>query len=141
MKKNVRKTIVSLTLVLTTLLGLAFAAPAQAAPTESVVCVQYHTVQRGENLFRIGRYYGLSVATLQQWNGIINPNRIYSGQALCVAQQVTPQIYVVQRGDRLSRLAQRFGVRMDVLAAVNGIANPNLIYVGQVLTIPNFTIQ
>ncbi len=48
-----------------------------------------------------------------------------------------PEItYTVQPGDRLFRIAQRFGVDYRTLAAYNNIVNPNLIYPGQVLRIP-----
>ena len=45
-------------------------------------------------------------------------------------------IYVVQPGDSLSRIAQRFGVPMATIMSANGIVNPNLIFAGQRLTIP-----
>src|SRR5688572_18391550 len=45
-------------------------------------------------------------------------------------------IYIVQPGDTLSRIAQRFGVPMATIMAANGISNPNLIFSGQRLTIP-----
>ena len=48
--------------------------------------------------------------------------------AAAVADQ--PQVHVVQPGDTLSDLAERYGVTVDVLAAANGLADPNLIYVG-----------
>jgi len=44
--------------------------------------------------------------------------------------------YVVQTGDTLFRIGLRFGISTAVLASFNGIANPNLIYVGQTLRIP-----
>lgn len=44
--------------------------------------------------------------------------------------------YTVKQGDALSLIAERHGVTTSALAAANGIANPNLIYPGQVLTIP-----
>jgi murein DD-endopeptidase MepM/ murein hydrolase activator NlpD len=44
--------------------------------------------------------------------------------------------YVVQRGDNLYRIALRFGVSLQALAAANNLANPNRIYVGQQLVIP-----
>lgn len=43
--------------------------------------------------------------------------------------------YIVQRGDTLSGIAQRFGTTYQALAALNGIVNPNLIYAGQVLKV------
>jgi LysM repeat protein len=45
------------------------------------------------------------------------------------------QIYVVQRGDQLRRIAARYGVSLTCLARANNIANPDLIFVGQELLI------
>jgi LysM repeat protein len=43
--------------------------------------------------------------------------------------------YVVRSGDNLSRIARRFGTTAAALARLNGIANPSLIHVGQVLRV------
>jgi len=45
-------------------------------------------------------------------------------------------IYIIQRGDTLSRIAARFNTTTATLAQLNGITNPNTIYAGQRLTIP-----
>lgn len=45
-------------------------------------------------------------------------------------------IYIVAQGDRLYRIALRFGIAVSKLAAANGISNYNLIYPGQRLVIP-----
>ena len=44
--------------------------------------------------------------------------------------------YTVVRGDTLYRISRRCGVTVDALVIRNGIINRNLIYVGQILTIP-----
>jgi LysM repeat protein len=44
--------------------------------------------------------------------------------------------YTVQWGDMLSAIALRYGTTVQAIAQSNGIVNPNLIYVGQVLWIP-----
>ncbi len=44
----------------------------------------YHIVQAGENLFRIGKAYGVHYLTLAQYNGIANPARIYAGQKIYI---------------------------------------------------------
>ncbi len=47
-----------------------------------------------------------------------------------------PDIYVVQWGDTLFSIANRFGTTVEALMAANGLTSP-LIYVGQRLTIPS----
>ena len=48
--------------------------------------------------------------------------------------------YKVERGDNLTRIALKFGLPgYDQLVKANNIANPNLIYAGQLLKIPNGT--
>jgi LysM repeat protein len=125
-------------------LNLALAAPAFAeGPT-------VHVVQPGENLYRIALRYGVSLNALAAANGIANPNHIYVGQRLTIpgsgsapapASPANPAApasgtHVVQRGENLYRIALRYGVSLNALAAANGIANPNRVYVGQVLRIP-----
>ena len=44
--------------------------------------------------------------------------------------------YTVVRGDSLARIARRYGTTWQELAAYNGIANPSLIRVGQIIRIP-----
>ena len=46
------------------------------------------------------------------------------------------QTYIVVSGDTLSRIAARYGVTVQAIAAANGIADPSRIRVGQVLKIP-----
>jgi spore germination protein len=43
-----------------------------------------HTVQPGENLFRISLRYGTTVAALSLANGITNPALIYVGQVIVI---------------------------------------------------------
>jgi murein DD-endopeptidase MepM/ murein hydrolase activator NlpD len=47
--------------------------------------------------------------------------------------------YTVAPGDTLFEIAQRFGVSLDELIALNQISDPSLIQVGQVLLIPSTT--
>jgi len=47
-----------------------------------------------------------------------------------------PVTYRIRPGDTLSGIAARYGTTAAVLAQLNGIANPNRIYAGQVIRIP-----
>lgn len=45
-------------------------------------------------------------------------------------------VYTVKKGDTLSAIAAKYGTTYQEIAAYNGIANPNLIRVGQKIKIP-----
>jgi LysM repeat protein len=122
-------------------------APTQLpAPTQPPVSggERTHTVQAGENLFRIALKYGLSYQTLASYNGIANPQFIYVGQVLKIPPSGSPVeppsqepgYHVVQRGENLFRIALRYDMSYERLAAANGIGYPYTIYVGQRLIIP-----
>ena len=98
-----------------------------------------YRIQPGDTLGGIAARYGTTVPALAQLNGITNPNRIYAGQVIRIpvgsTHPVEPAYYVVRRGDTLGGIARRFGTTYQKLAQLNGIRNPNLIYVGQRLRI------
>lgn len=57
---------------------------APTTPTTPTGYYRSHTVQAGENLYRISVRYNVSMATLQALNGITNPSLIYAGQVLLI---------------------------------------------------------
>lgn len=96
---------------------------------------QYYIVKRGDNLTKIARMYGVTVADLVKWNNIKNPNLIYPGQNLLIK---APQAiwYKVVRGDNLTKIARAYGTTVSAILALNpGIKNPNLILVGQLIRV------
>lgn len=110
----------------------------------------YVTVGRGDSLSVIASVHGMSINELMQLNGLTNPNHIWVGQQLLVqgvsgSAAVTDAsyapvlsdgtIHVVQRGDTLSRIAQRYGLSLQQIMTINGISNPNHVYVGQRLLV------
>jgi lysozyme len=101
---------------------------------------QTYTVQSGDTLSGIAAQYGTSWQHLAELNGIVDPNVIYPGQVLAVdgsapAPAPAQQTYTVQSGDTLSGIAAAYGTSWQHLADINGLANPDVIYPGQVLTI------
>jgi LysM repeat protein len=120
--------------------------PTPPVPTPPVPTPTRYVVQRGDTLYSIARRFGVSVWQLASINNIANVNLIYVGQVLIIPTPTPgpvptppapgPTRYVVQYGDTLYAIARRFGVNVWQLASYNNIANPNYIYVGQVLLIP-----
>ena len=103
----------------------------------------YYTVQPGDTLARIARWYGTTVQAIQQANGILNPNLIYVGMVLYIPPSTPPPpvyvtAYYVRYGDTLALIAARFGTTVNAIASYNGIYNPNLIYAGMLLYIPRY---
>ena len=59
------------------------------------------------------------------------------GKNTSIKPPVHVYTYIVQSGDTLSAIANRFGTTYQHLAQINGISNPNKIYPGQILKIYN----
>ncbi len=97
-----------------------------------------YTVQRGDSLSKIAREHGVSLSELISANGITNPNLIHPGKVLLIPGQggQPDTIHVVAAGDTLSRIAGFYGSSVSTLTSANNISNPNLIRVGQKLTVP-----
>lgn len=107
-----------------------------------------YIVARGDTLKGLATRFGTTVAALLKANPeITNQNVIYEGQHLKVYVGSTPppppppppssQVYYVKKGDTLRSIASRLSTTVeDILKANPQIKNPNLIYVGQAITIP-----
>ena len=54
-----------------------------------------------------------------------------------ITEPTGENVYVVQKGDTLSEIASKYGTTYQKLAEYNGIANPDLIIVGQKIIIPS----
>ncbi|MDQ7027635.1 MAG: LysM peptidoglycan-binding domain-containing protein [Anaerolineae bacterium] len=109
-----------------------------------------HTVQSGENLFRIALRYGIDINELAAANGISDPTHIFVGQELSIPGlsapnagdvvenplvAAAPVIHTVQRGEYLSQIAESYNVSVEQILAANNIASPDTVYPGQELQI------
>jgi murein DD-endopeptidase MepM/ murein hydrolase activator NlpD len=109
-----------------------------------------HRVVKGDRLSTLARAYGVGVHALAEVNGLEPPYVIYVGQVLQIPERGDagrPVMafgadggYRVRPGDTLSDLADRFGVSMLELAAVNQLDSPYHLNVGQRLQMPDAPI-
>jgi LysM repeat protein len=97
-----------------------------------------YTVRSGDTLSAIASARGTTADELARVNRIANPSLIYAGQVIRVpaSKTTTMRHYRVQAGDTLAEIAAKFTTTVAAIAAVNKIANPDLIYAGQWLDIP-----
>lgn len=113
--------------------------------TKSSSCV---VVRRGDTLSSIAARNGGS------WNEYTgyrsgSPNIIYAGETVCrhvstqkvVAPTHVTTSYTVKHGDTLSSIAAAYNTSYMTLARMNGISNPNRIYVGQVIRVNGLSIS
>jgi len=116
-------------------------------PVTSLAAVQEpmltYVVQAGDTLLTIAAKFGVEWGAIFQANSTLikDPNTLEAGLSLRVPASVAPQTsvgdtYEVVSGDTLSKLAQRWGCTVAAIVALNGIADPDRIEVGQRLKRP-----
>lgn len=116
-----------------------------------------HTVKSGDSVWALAQKHGTTVQRIIDANGLSSNALIRVGQVLTIpgkgsspakppastakrpAKPSTPagaSTHRVVSGDTLSAIASRYGTTTAKLASANKLTNPNLIRVGQVLTLP-----
>ena len=77
-----------------TALPTATPAPYTPAPTPTPTLTPtpvLHTIQAGQSLLTLSGQYGVSVAALQEANGILDPRALQIGQQLIIPQEILPE--------------------------------------------------
>jgi len=112
------------------------------------VGVTTYTVKAGDNLYSLAQQFGITVNEIKVANNLTT-NLLSIGQKLIIpttptvpAEPITPptgQIYTVKAGDSLWTIANRFGVTVSAIRAINNLTT-DLLSIGQQLLIPTTTI-
>ena len=107
--------------------------------------VESVTVAAGDSLSEIAKANGTTAEKLARINDMCNVNSIYVGQVILLndaepevetdAVEESLRTVMVESGDSLSKIAKREGVTVDEIMSLNNISDPNLLFVGQKLTI------
>ena len=96
-----------------------------------------YIVKEGDTLYSIGRRFNTSVEKLKEINNLIN-NNIYKGQVLYIDDKdnsTDTNIYQVQKGDTLYKIASLFNTTVDEIKKINNLTT-NELYIGDKLIIP-----
>ena len=112
-----------------------------------------HRVRRGETLWDLSRRYNISVRQLAEWNSMAPRDVLREGQKLViwhntgsmarplnvselVSNNALQKIqYIVRRGDSLSRISQKFNVKVSQLRSWNSLPVGKYLQPGQRLTL------
>ncbi len=108
-------------------------------------CETPYVVQPCDTLHSIATRHNISVEAIIECNALPNPNCITIGQIIMLPSTVeglTPpswcaEVHVVQPGETLFSIAQKYGVPMQVILAYNTLLDPTWIWVGQAICIPS----
>jgi LysM repeat protein len=110
--------------------------------------VDVYIVNHGDILSEIATMFNTTLSNILSLNPEIkNPNLIFAGQHINVPspnaglpEDPIPektQVYLVQKGDWMMKIASRLGITLSTLIKLNPqVKNINLIYVNQKLNIP-----
>lgn len=123
----------------------AFTAPnvplPPSKPSQEVPPGRYWIVDPGDTLSVIAGFYGIGIDQILMLNPqITNPNVISVGQFIDIPEEGgydSVRGWIVDPGDSLGYIAAYYGVSVESIVRLNGLANANLIYPGQYLRIPN----
>lgn len=118
-----------------------------SSANSTVTTAASYTFKAGDTLSAIAAKYGTTYQALASTNSISNPNDIYVGQVIKVSATATAASsqaasstnsngsYTVKSGDTLYGIALANGLNWQTLAKQNGISDPNVIFVGQKLSL------
>lgn len=136
--------LLTVTVPITQALALETATP---LPTPAANGVIRHRVQEGETLVSIATLYGVTVEEIQAANNLADA-LIRTGDELIVPVSIPASAeasgstvesrfeYVVQPGDTIISIANRFGSTVEEIVVVNSLTANDFILPGDVLMIP-----
>lgn len=98
---------------------------------------EIYTVKKGDSLWKIANKHNTTVEKLKSANNL-KTNTLSVGQKLVIPSiSVSPEVsdtYIVQKGDSLWSIANKFNMTVSELKNLNNLTN-NLLSIGQVLKI------
>lgn len=107
--------------------------------TQPDIKTNVYTVQKGDTLYRIARKFNITVAELARINNLNDRNRLSIGMGLIIPDNdkntlptLSTSFYVVQKGDTLTSIANKFHTTVASLKQNNKLTK-DTIYVGQKL--------
>src|SRR5258708_2760584 len=112
---------------------LAMPAPARAVHAQATG--PSYVVRLGDTLYDIALSFGITVDALQAANPGVNPSALTVGQPLTIpgfeGVSGTLATHNLEPGETLDSLALRLGLKRDTLVRLNGVVNPDLLFINE----------
>lgn len=90
-----------------------------------------YKVEKGDNLYRIAKKFGLTIEILKDINNIDDVDKLDAGQML----EIPGFTYTVRPKDTLYAISKRVGVKLDDLIKINNLDKDGIISPGQQIKI------
>jgi LysM repeat protein len=136
--------------------GLALVIPSKNVSETVIEPKEFHLAKPGESLYSIAQTYSMTVARLQQLNGLSDSAILFPGTTLRLVEAEVPEEEVstlklvrkapvsclvhgyhrVKFGDQISRIASLHGVSTQALLSANNLGWNAQIHEGQKLVVP-----
>ena len=109
-------------------------------PTEEPSPTETYIVQPYDSLSDIAAQYETTVEELLRLNDLSEPDLLYDGQVILVPRRsetaTSTTVHVVEEGETLGLIAERYGTTVEVLLELNDLPDPNVVPVGTSLVVP-----
>lgn len=133
-KKN---SIILVTLLLLFIFSIPFLSFADSNNDEFIT----HKVTKGDTLWSISKQYNISFELILDLDNIKDKDTLSIDQIIKIPQGNLPAadytVHIVEKGDTLWTIAQRYNLTVNLILANNNISNSELISIGQEMKIPS----
>lgn len=112
-------------------IGQILQIPQESATDEEAIYI----VQRGDSLYKIASMFSTTVDEIRRLNNLTT-DMLQIGQSLKIptTNQTTENVYIVQRGDSLYKIAKMYNTTPEKLKQLNNL-DSNIISIGQTLLV------
>ena len=103
-----------------------------------------YIVEPGDNIVTIAKKFNVKVVDLVKENNLENVSFLEPGMEIIIPDSSTDSAfdyYVVQKGDNLYQIGQKFGISADLLAQLNGLVYNEYIFPEQKLLVPKEGVE
>lgn len=102
-----------------------------------------YTIQVNDTFYKISKSFHVTLDDLEEANPEIDPEAIKIGQVINIPLPLPPfncpsisEVYIIQQGDTIYRLAQKYKIKLSTFIKANPHVNPDALLQGQSVYIP-----